>query len=69
VKVLDMIWAEEAGVSVYVFEGEKDSRVIEIHGINDGGYEEVLARATVADFRRKRLATVFDREAKPNDSR
>lgn len=54
-KVLNMIWANEAGVSVYIYEGEHERRVIEIHGVvND--YETVLATATIEKHNRDRLA-------------
>lgn len=50
-----MIWANEAGVSVYVYEAEHDRRTIEIHGVvND--YETVLAAATIEKHNRDRLA-------------
>lgn len=54
-KVINAVWANEAGVSVYVFEGEHDRRVIEIH-IIEGGYEYVQARATVERHNRDVLA-------------
>lgn len=43
---LSMIWAREAGVSVYIYQGEHDQRIIEIHGIVDQR-ETVLATATI----------------------
>lgn len=67
-KLIDMIWAEQGGISLWISEGEHDTRVLEIrdgHGSKD---DKVLARATIADFRRKRVVKAFDREAKPGDS-
>lgn len=56
---LNMIWANEAGVSVYVYEGEHDRRVIEIHGLVNG-YETVLATATIEKHNRNRIAEALE---------
>lgn len=54
-RVINMVWANEAGVSVYIYEGEHDRRVVEIHGVvND--YETVLATATVEKHNRDTFA-------------
>lgn len=54
-KRVNMIWANEAGVSVYIYEAEHERRTIEIHGVvND--YETVLATATIEKHNRDRLA-------------
>lgn len=58
-KVLNMIWANEAGVSVYVYEGQHDSRIIEIHGIVNER-ETVLATATIEKHNRNRLAEAIE---------
>ncbi len=69
-KVLDMIWAEEAGVYIKILESDRERRVIEIYDDGKMGHNsKPVARATIADFRRKRVAEAFDREPKPNDSR
>lgn len=52
----NMIWANEAGVSVYVRESEHGGCVMEIHRVNAGGYEEVAATATIERHNRKHLA-------------
>lgn len=58
-KLLNMIWANEAGVSVYIYEGEHDRRVIEIQGVvND--HETVLATATIEKHNRNRLAEAIE---------
>ena len=57
--VVNMIWANEAGVSVYVYEGEHDRRVIQIRGVVDG-QEVVLASATVEKHNRNRVAQAFE---------
>jgi hypothetical protein len=50
-----MIWANESGVSIYIYEGEHDRRIIEIHGVvND--YETVLATATIEKHNRDNFA-------------
>lgn len=54
-KVLNMIWANESGVSVYIFEDQYERRVLEIHGLV-GGYEKVLATATIEKHNRDVLA-------------
>jgi len=59
-KALNMVWANEAGVSVYVYEGEHDRRVIEIHRINKDGHEEVAATATIEQHNRNRIAQMFE---------
>lgn len=57
--LLNMIWANEVGVSVYVYKGEHDRRVIEIHGVvND--HETVLATATIEKHNRNRLAEAIE---------
>lgn len=54
-KVLNMVWANEAGVSVYIYEGEHDRRIIEIHGVvNDR--ETVIATATIERHNRDNFA-------------
>jgi hypothetical protein len=58
-KVLNMIWANEAGVSIYVYEGKQDRRVIEIHGIVNE-QETVLATATIEKHNRNRLAEAVE---------
>lgn len=53
-----MIWANEAGVSVYIYEAEHGRREIEIHGVvND--YETVLARATIEKHNLRRVMAAF----------
>jgi hypothetical protein len=64
-KVINMIWANEAGVSVYVYEGEHERRVIEIHRVNEGGYEEVAARATIEKHNRDHLSDAIRRDSQP----
>lgn len=49
--VVTMIWANEPNVSIYIFQGERDSRVIEIREGN-----KVIAKATVERFKRDELA-------------
>lgn len=58
-KVLNMIWANEAGVSVYVYEGRHDRRIIEIHGVVNER-ETVLATATIEKHNRNRLAEAVE---------
>ena len=58
-KCLNMIWANEAGVSVYVFEGEHGRRVIEVHCLNADGHEEVAATATIEKHNPGELAEFF----------
>lgn len=53
--LLNMIWANEAGVSVYIYEGKHDQRIIEIHGVVNER-ETVLATATIEKHSRNRLA-------------
>jgi hypothetical protein len=47
-----MIWANEAGVSVYIYEAERERRVVEVHGLVDG-CETVLATATIEKHNRE----------------
>lgn len=54
-KCLNMIWANEAGVSVYIYEAEHERRTIEIHGVVNN-YEVVLATATIEKHNRDRFA-------------
>lgn len=58
-KVLNMIWANESGVSVYVYEGKYDRRIIEIHGIVNER-ESVLATATIEKHNRNHLAEAIE---------
>lgn len=67
-KALDAIWAEEAGVMVYIYEGDNGSRIIEIHGIGEDLRETVLATATIAGFRRDRLAKLITTQATRRDT-
>lgn len=55
-KLLNMTWANQAGVSLYVFEEENEQRRIEIHGLNAGGYEYVIATATIEKHNRDGFA-------------
>lgn len=55
-KLIDAVWANETNVSVYVFEAANDRRVIEIHGVNEGGYEYVQFAATIEKHNRDNLA-------------
>lgn len=56
---VNMIWANEAGVSVHIYKDEDDRRVIEIHGLVDGR-ETVLATATIEKHNRNRLAQAVE---------
>lgn len=57
-KCLDMIWANEAGVSVYIYEAKHGRRAIEIHGVvND--YETILATATIEKHNLRRVMVAF----------
>lgn len=58
-KCLNMVWANESGVSVYILEGEHGRRVIEIHRVNEGGYEEVAITATIEKHNRAIVAECF----------
>jgi hypothetical protein len=58
-KCLNMIWANEAGVSVCIYEGQQGRRIIEIHGIVDER-ETVLATATIEKHNRNRLAEAVE---------
>ena len=54
-KVLNMIRANEAGVSIYIYEDEHERRIIEIHGVvND--HETALATATIEKHNRDNFA-------------
>jgi hypothetical protein len=53
--VVGMVWAEEPGMNIFVFEGDNNRRVISIHGLVDG-HDRVLAVATVANHNRDELA-------------
>lgn len=58
-KLFNMIWANESGVSVYIYEGEHDRRIIEIHGVVKD-YETVLATATIEKHNRNRVAQALE---------
>lgn len=58
-KVLNMIWANESGVSIYVYEGKHNRRIIEIHGVVNER-ETVLATATIEKHNRNRLAEAVE---------
>lgn len=58
-KPVNVIWANEAGVSVYVYEDEHERRIIQIRGVVDG-YEKVLATATIEKHNRNRIAQAFE---------
>jgi hypothetical protein len=57
-KPLIECWAEEGGIQVRIRAGDNDSRIIEIVNVcgAEGWAGKVLASATVASFRRQRLA-------------
>lgn len=54
-KIVNMVWANEAGVSVYVYEGEHDRRIIEVHGLVNER-ETVIATATIEKHNRDNFA-------------
>lgn len=57
-QAIGMIWAREAGVSVYIYEGEHSQRIIEIRGIVDQR-EAVLATATIQKRHRDEFAEIL----------
>lgn len=57
-KCIDMIWANESGVSVYIYESQHGRREIEIHGVVNN-YETVLATATIEKHNLRRVMVAF----------
>lgn len=54
--MIEECWCEEGGIRLRVSEGEGGRRVIQVVSTTGGWPGTVLATATLADFRRERIA-------------